>query len=155
MARRAARAPVVAVEPSRGVDVRDSDLTRHTAACKALFLEIIRRAAYDYVLYRGSRSFENRMLADDAYLWLFVEDEQHARARTRREEGTEDCAFLSVCALLDLDPEKVRARVRAMTPRDVLMVGRLPLHRRVPRDEDADEPNVTSISDVLYAHRRR
>lgn len=135
-----------------GVDVREKDLEVHVAACRALFLEVIRRAAYDYTLYRDSRKLAERALAEDAYTWIFVEDEHHPNAAVRRAEGTEACSFLSICEILDLPPERVRSRVRALTPRDVLAVGRLPLHRRRPK-EDADAGDTPRLRDIADTHR--
>lgn len=100
--------------------------------CKVLLLEIIRRAAYDWILYRNSRRLENRKLAHDAYTWLFVEEPGHPHWRERQEDGYGVFSFLSICEVLDLDVDTTRARLREITPRDIQTVGRPPTRRRLP-----------------------
>jgi len=43
---------------------------RDVSRCKALLLEVLRRAAHDWVLYRQHKRMQLRVLADDAYLSL-------------------------------------------------------------------------------------
>jgi hypothetical protein len=56
-------------------DIKDEELALQTVnGCKTLLLEIIRRAAYDWVLYRGSRRMVQKVMAEQAYRWLFLEN---------------------------------------------------------------------------------
>ena len=100
--------------------------------CRVLLLEIVRRAAYDWVLYRNSRRLENRKLANDAYVWLFVEAPGHPHWKQRKADGYEAFSFISICELLGLDLDEVRARLRTITARDIQTLGRPPTRRRLP-----------------------
>ena len=110
---------------------RDEDLQRQTVnGCKTLLLEIIRRAAYDWVLYRTSRRMTQRVLAENAYRWLFVEGPDTPDWAERQKEGKHITSFESICECLDLDPETVRKHVRRITPKNVMSVGRPAEYRR-------------------------
>ena len=109
---------------------------RDASRCKALLLEILRRAAHDWVLYRQHKKMNLRELAEDAFIWLFEEDENHFYRRQRLtahvemstgevvEGAREITSFLSICDCLDLDPETVRARVRKMDVKTIIASGR-------------------------------
>jgi len=96
---------------------------------RALLLEIVRRAAYDWVMYRGNRRIKLRAFAKDAYVWLFVEKPGHPDWIERGRAGWSAFSFLSICALLDLDPEEVRKHIRLLTPRRIQSMGRPPTVR--------------------------
>jgi hypothetical protein len=104
--------------------------------CRALLLEVIRRAAYDWVLYRGSSKLPNRLLAESAYQWLFVEEPGSVSWCNRGKHGKELTAFAAICSQLDMDPDSVRSTVRALTERDIMGAGR-PAERR--RGKAGDE----------------
>lgn len=95
------------------------DFNQEASACRALLLEIIRRAAYDWILYRGSSKIPNSIWASDAHSWLFLEN----------GEG-ELTSFLSICTILELDPCSVRRHIRTMTVKDILGTGRPAEHRK-------------------------
>jgi hypothetical protein len=109
---------------------------REVSKCKALLLEVLRRAAHDWILYRQHHKMGFRELAEDAYVWLFEEEEGHAYWRLRRtcmltnSEGKLVKApkiltsFLDICEALDLDPETVRKRVRKMDVKTIMAAGR-------------------------------
>jgi hypothetical protein len=97
---------------------------------KTLLLEVIRRAAFDYVLYRGSRRLAQRILADQAYAWLFTERPGTKDWNLRAREGKWITSFEAICEALDLDAEGVRAHVRKLTPKHVVSVGRPAEYRR-------------------------
>lgn len=99
---------------------------READGARALLLEIIRRAAYDWVLYRGSSRLDQKQLAEDAYVWLFVEDEKHPHWALRAKEGKSLTALLAICHELDLEVETVRKHVRSLTPNKVMSSGRPP-----------------------------
>lgn len=98
--------------------------------CKALLLEIIRRAAYDWVLYRTSERLPQKKLAQDAYLWLFFEEPGHQNWIERQMSQKGITSFLSICEMLDLDPGAVRVQIRKLTVKNVMSVGRPAEYRR-------------------------
>lgn len=106
------------------------DKMREAEGARALLLEIVRRAAYDWVLYRSSTRLDQKILAEDAYCWLFLEDENHPHWKTRREEAKLITGFISICEALDLDVNKVRQYIKALTPNRVMSSGRPPENSR-------------------------
>lgn len=120
-----------------------------SSRCKALLLEVLRRAAHDWVLYRSHARLANREIAQDAYEWLFEEDEEHVSWRERStavftlDDGEEVTgvrnitSFLSICEVLELDPETVRARVRQMDVQTIISAGRPAETRKVKSGEMA------------------
>lgn len=122
--------------------------------CRALLLEVVRRAAHDWVLYRQHDRLELKQRAQLAYTWLFEESPGHHWWRTRQEEGRMITAFLVICDELDLDPETVRRRVRGMDVKSILSAGR-PAERRRRRDRTDemhhDEYGVAIDFDVVGA----
>lgn len=80
-----------------------------------LLVAIVRRAVWDFVLYRDTDpdTDEDRYeLAVDAAAWLFWDGEE-----STDEEGR--YTFRFICAELDLDAEKIRDRVLEMTRDDI------------------------------------
>ena len=77
-----------------------------------------------------------RQVAEDAYVWLFKEGPQHPWARMRKTHGSTITSFLTICDLLDLDPEFVRRKVRSMTVQQIMTAGRPAEHRRRRRDRE-------------------
>lgn len=127
-----------------------SDTQQEVNGCKGLLLEIIRRAAYDWVLYRTSRRLLNKRLADHAYRWLFQENDKHPDWAERQESGKYITSFESICFELDLDPEMVRGHIRRLTPKNVMSVGRPPEYRRREPQHHGIEENPVSLSDRDY-----
>jgi len=115
--------------PCREDDIDTHDEALKASRCRALLLEVIRRAAHDWVLYRTTSKLELRQLALGAHTWLFEERPGHPWWALRHKEGEPFLAFLNICETLDLSPEKVRSRVREMTVRDIVTAGR-PAERR-------------------------
>jgi len=111
---------------SRDPGQRDQEVT----GCKMLLLEIIRRAAYDWVLYRLSSRLVQKVLAEQAFTWIFVEAPEHRDWNERIMEGKELTSFSSICMHLDLQPEQVRAYVKRLQPRNVMSVGRPAEYRK-------------------------
>lgn len=127
------------------IDLSDRELLQQTVnGCKALLLEIIRRAAYDWVLYRTSRRMMQRVLADQAYRWLFLEHTGTADWELRKRDGKDVTSFVSICEGLDLDPDTVRKHIKRLTPKNVMSVGRPAEYRR--RDVFSSQP-----SDDVYS----
>lgn len=113
--------------------------------CKSLLLEVIRRAAYDWVLYRTSTRLPQKKLAEQAYHWLFQEDPEDIEWHERVESGKIVTAFTSICSALDLPPETVRAHVKKLTPKNVMSVGRPPEYRRREPLQSAREEMPASM----------
>jgi len=92
--------------------------------CRALLLEIIRRAAHDWVLYRMSTKLDYKQIAEEARTWLFEEEEGHPNWLERNNNERYITAFVAICDALDLEPEVVRDRVRKMTIKSIMGAGR-------------------------------
>lgn len=108
--------------------------------CRACLLEILRRAAHDWVLYRTHSELEKRQIAEHAHTWLFEEGPGHSWWRQRHQpDGQVFTSFLNICEVLDLDPTFVRQRIRRLTPREIMTAGR-PAERR---GRSSDEVAVT------------
>jgi len=99
-------------------------------ACRVLLSEIVRRAAFDWVLYRNSRRLDNRELANDAYAWLFLEEPGHPGWVEKEKSGYILFSFVNICEVLDLDVDEVRKHLRKLTPRDIQTIGRPPTRRK-------------------------
>jgi hypothetical protein len=119
------------------------------SACRALLLEVVRRAAFDWVLYRSSSKLINKQLAEGAYHWLFIEEPDSATWAVRRKNGKEITGFCAICDLLDLDPDKVRERIRLLTKKEIMNAGR-PAERRKHKNisEDALHTDDLRVFDV-------
>jgi hypothetical protein len=125
-------------------------LLQEINGCKLLLLEMVRRAAYDWVLYRGSRRLVQRSLAEQAYRWLFLETPEHPDWAERHREGKDCTSFVAVCESLDIVPERAREHIRRLTAKNVMSVGRPAEYRR--RDvfsSRAGEDDVYSTPGVL------
>ena len=135
----------------------DADPLLEAGSCRALLLEIVRRASYDWVLYRTSSKLIKRMLAEDAYRWLFVEEPDTTIWRQRQQAGKELTGFISICEAVGVDPERVRKRIRQLTERDIMGAGR-PAEKRkhkVSNDDmlQADDMRVFDVDvDALPVH---
>lgn len=131
---------------SRDPGQREQEVT----GCKMLLLEIVRRAAYDWVLYRTSSRLVQKVLAEQAYTWIFVEAPPHRDWNERIMEGKELTSFSSICLHLDLQPDVVRAYIRRLQPKNVMSVGRPAEYRK--HDGYPSESNTLGVSDRLVDH---
>lgn len=126
---------------------------REAMGCRALLLEIVRRAAYDWVLYRTSRRMQHRKIAQDAFTWLFVEGPGHPDWEERCEKDVKNVSFIGICESLDLEPHTVRARIQSLTARDIQSTGRPPTVRRLPPADpevvDTDGYEIPDGSDYM------
>jgi hypothetical protein len=113
---------------------------------KTLLLELVRRAAFDWILYRGSRRLMQKLLADGAYRWLFLEHPGTADWEERQREGKAGTAFEEICEALDLDADSVREHIKKLTPKHVTNVGRPSSYRKRPaltlQQEDGEEHSL-------------
>ena len=105
-------------------------IEQEITGCKTLLLEVIRRAAYDWVLYRTSRRMLHKRMAEDAYTWLFEEQPGHANWIERDRVGKHITSFMAICSELDLDVPTVRRYVKKLTVKNVMSVGRPAEYRR-------------------------
>ena len=142
----AEEAPEEAVDTSSAWDPDGPEERLDDGRCRALLLEIIRRAAHDWVLYRTSQRLHLRQVAEEAYTWLFEEDEGHPRWRDRQKDGYTITAFVTICELLDLDPDYVRRRVKEMTPKSIMTAGRPAEKRRRQTTEEAPSYTEYGVS---------
>lgn len=111
---------------------------------KALLLEVILRAASDWVLYRAHQRMMYREWANDAFIWLFEEGPEHPNWRERRTSGKLLTSFVSICEVLDFDPDLVRRHIQKLTPQRIVSMGRPAEYRRkrAPIVEYADASDV-------------
>ena len=127
---------------------------QESSRCRALLLEVLRRAAHDWVLYRQSSRLTNKECAQDAYTWLFEETKDHPAGRNRAaavfefEDGDVTgvrsiTSFLGICEALDLDPSTVRTRVKQMDVQTIISAGRPAESRRVKRSETSGMEEVS------------
>jgi len=119
------------------------------SACRALLLEIVRRAAFDWVLYRSSSKLINRQLAEGAHSWLFIEEPDSSLGLIRHKSGKSLTSFVAICELLDLDPDSVRERIKLLTRQEIMNAGR-PAERRKHKtiSEDALHTDDLRVFDV-------
>ncbi len=111
--------------------------------CKALLVEILRRAAHDWVLYRSSRRLSRKRLAEDAYRWLFVESQSSLAGLERQRSHKELTSFVAICETLDLDPELVRQRIKLLREEDVVTSGRPATRRKTTQNvEDSGDTSA-------------
>lgn len=113
-----------------GEDKLSAEL-REARGAETLLLEIIRRAAYDWVLYKTSVKTDHQNLAQEAFTWLFVEDEQHSSWALRVRDGRILTSFVGICRALGMDPDRIREHIMRLTPNKVMAAGR----SRSPRTE--------------------
>lgn len=113
--------------------------------CRALLLEIVRRAASDWILYRTVRKADNKKLAEDAFVWLFEEDEEHY-LYLQREAHERITSFVGICEALDIDPDKMREHIKKLTAKDIVAAGRPRQYRRATKP---DKGGYFSVDEVL------
>jgi len=90
---------------------------------KLLLAALIRRAAYDVILFRGKRELKYRSIWEDAHNWLFKE-----RGKSVEREF---CSFENICFLLDQDPEEIRRKTLRLTKQDVRKYDIVDPHGRI------------------------
>lgn len=135
-------------DPESYFEVNYSDQMAEAGGCRALLLEIIRRASFDWVLYRNSSKLANKQLAEGAFHWLFIEDEKSQQWAQRVRNGKGMLSFLTICETLDIEPNKVRKRVHKLTGRDIMGAGRPAERRKVKHSDDSLSSDEHSVFDV-------
>ena len=117
------------------------DFAQYLVGVRALWVDVIRRAAFDWILYRNSRRLPKRQLAQDAYVWLFVEGPDHPDWCARAYyDGTVISSFVGICDALGMDPDSIRRGIRKLTPERIKTIGRVPIRRsRYEKSADATD----------------
>lgn len=105
---------------------------------KMLWASVLRRAIFDYVLYRGVRS--RSLDWKRAYQYVFTEGAEY-------ENGF---SFEEVCAMFDWDPEYLRRLTTKLTRRDVKKMETSYLRGDFTFNEV--EAAVSSISEWKISH---
>lgn len=123
----------------------DSEFTGE--GCRVLLYETLKRAIYDWILYRDSKRLAHKVIAQEAHIWLFEERPGGVLHEQRKNCGRVATSFHSICAALDLDPEAVRRRARQITSKQVLNLGRPRIHRR---RKDAQSEESPGVGEVLH-----
>lgn len=86
-----------------------------SAPAHRLLVAVVRRAVWDFVLYRDEdpkKSHDRYQLAEDAAGWLWWDGEEEID-----EEGR--YTFRFICETLDLDPKAVRKYALSLTREDI------------------------------------
>lgn len=86
---------------------------------KLLLAAIIRRAAYDIALYKGSERLTQRRLWLGAQRWMFDDADSHFTS------------FVSICTLLDQDPQSIREKALRLRREDVKKYELVDAHGRI------------------------
>jgi len=110
-------------------DVTSQDIE----GCRILLVEIVRRAAFDWVTYRDSTRIDRKIIAKDAFNWIFKEGPGHPNWSEQKMFPL--FSFLGICDVLGLDHDYVRACIRKLTYQRIQSSGRPKTLRRLPREE--------------------
>lgn len=81
---------------------------------RLLLASILRRAAYDIVLYRNATKLKLQRLGQGAYAWMFDDRPVHELPPCDRFTS-----FLNICTLLDQDPNEIRRKTLKLERKDV------------------------------------
>jgi hypothetical protein len=76
-------------------------------AIKLLLAAIIRRSAFDIALYKGAKKLHKRRLWEESYRWMFSDRDDYFTS------------FVSLCTVLDQDPETIRRKTLKLRREDV------------------------------------
>jgi hypothetical protein len=86
---------------------------------RLLLASIIRRAAYDIALYKGSSRLHDKRTWEDAYRWLMSDREDYFTS------------FRSICSVLNQDHHFIRRSALRLTRQDVKKYDMVDAHGRV------------------------
>ncbi len=101
--------------PSFSTDEDWSQQSSQSSPGQRLLVAIVRRAIWDYVLYKDcdeTSEADRYALALDAAGWLFWDGEESTDPEGRY-------TFLYICQLLDIDPKKIRKATLRLTREDI------------------------------------
>ena len=86
---------------------------------RLLWIKVILRAAYDWVLYRDSSNNISKKIADDAYRWLFDPPKEKKTVKLDNKNVViftqEFNALENICDSIDLDIDSVRRFANNLT----------------------------------------
>ncbi len=109
--------------------LRDSvpgpSLDRRYSGVRMLWIKVIIRAAYDWVTQRDSTKYHKRLEAKSAEVWLFHESHVFI-------------SFENICRYNDVDPERVRIRIRNMSKEDAKKIEYLDRFPGEPGEDEED-----------------
>ena len=71
---------------------------------KRIWAAVVRRAVVDWVLYKNHENIKLKKLGLDADVWIF-----------RGEDVIPVNSFQSVCDFLNIEPDVIRSKIRALT----------------------------------------
>lgn len=147
----ALNAAIAALATAAYLLARDAQAERHdpheASRCRALLLEVVRRAAHDWILYRTSTRLPLKQIAEEAFIWLFEEEPGHPWWTVRERGQSKLTSLLSICEQLELDPEYVRERIRKLTIQQIMLAGR-PAERRTAQRDDTVCSEFTILKPV-------
>lgn len=106
---------MAAPSPSTSSDAlfeTESNTNRDACPEHKLYVAMIRRAIWDYVLYRDADAADKRAISEDAEGWLFYDGDEDLDSEGR-------VTFPYTCAILGLDPGMVRAGARRLCRDDL------------------------------------
>jgi hypothetical protein len=129
-----------------------AEIQQEIVGSKSLLLEIIRRAAYDWVLYRSSRRIMNKRLAEESYIWLFLEGPGHPDWDERMKNGKHITSFVAICEALELDPDTMREHIKRLTAKNVMSVGRPAEYRRIEARGPQEADGGPELPDAHETH---
>lgn len=109
------------------------DLNKVDFGDKMLWFSIMRRAIFDYVLYKGTG--KHRLQWQKAYAFLFEPD-------TKADNGL---SFDEICALFKVEPDYVRRLINKLSRPDLKKI-----ETTKYRDDFTDEANMRFFVEVLY-----
>lgn len=86
---------------------------------RLLWIKVILRAAYDWVLYRNSKSHIYKNIAEDAYRWIFDPPKERKKIVVGKTEvivHTQEFNSLeNICDAINLDVDSVRRFSKRLT----------------------------------------
>jgi len=88
-------------------------------AIKLLLAAIIRRGAFDIALYKGAKKLANRRIWEAAYRWMFSDQDDYFTS------------FVSLCTVLDQDPNEIRRKTLRLQRKDVKKYDMVDVHGRL------------------------
>lgn len=108
---------------------------------RLLWIKVILRASYDWVLYRNSKNHIYKKIADDAFRWLFDPPKEKRRVvlgnSVRVVLIQEFNALENICDAIDLDIDSVRRFAKQLTRDDIKKMEFLERnsHKRISLDD--------------------
>lgn len=125
------------------------ELVWNGQSARGLLMAIIRRAAFDWVLYKKTTRMPEQEYASSAETWLFHEQPGHPDWEARTQPEDRFMSFLSICEALDLDPRQVRSSIRSLTRKRIMSLGRPPDNAPFRGYEEAPLPSGHAFESVF------